>query len=75
MYPPLPAVAKTDLQGLLAALAHAPPEDRLELNLAALQWNTLAAYLQPLTLASGQVLFQKDVLDRTLYLLIRPHKD
>ena len=69
MFPPLPAVAKTDLQGLLAALANAPPEDRLELNLSALQWDTLAAYLQPLALASAEVLFHKDVLDRTLYLV------
>lgn len=71
MYPPLSSVAKADLQGLLAALAHAPPEDRLELNLSALQWDTLAAYLQPLTLASGEVLFQKDALDRTLFLVER----
>lgn len=69
MYMPLPAVAKTDLQGLLAALAHAPPEDRLELNLSALQWDTLAGYLQPLTLVPGEVLFQKDLLDRTLFLI------
>jgi len=69
MYPPLPAVARTDLQGLLAALNHEPPDDRLDLNLSALQWDTLGAYLQPFALVAGQVLFHKDVLDRTLYLV------
>lgn len=69
MYPTLLIVAKNDLQGLLAALAHAPPEDRLGLNLTAQQWDILAAYLQPLALAAGEVLFHKDVLDRTLYLV------
>lgn len=69
MYPPLPAAVKNDLQALLAALSHAPADDRLELNLSSLQWDTLAAYLQPLSLVSGEVLFQKGMLDRTLYLV------
>ena len=37
MYPSLSSVSKPDLQALIAAIAHAPAEDRLDLNLPPLQ--------------------------------------
>jgi hypothetical protein len=67
MYPPLSSVSKPDLQALIAAIAHAPTEDRLDLTLPPLQWETLGAYLLPQSLEPGQVLFQRDQADRTLY--------
>ena len=58
-----------DLQGLVAAIAHAQAEDRLEPTLSAAQWDALNGYLQPHGLVSGEVLFDRGAQDRTVFLV------
>ena len=61
--------AKLDLQGLVTAIAQATAEDSMGNALTPEQWDTLSAYLQPCTLAAGQMLFTQGANERTLYLL------
>ncbi|MBV8617884.1 MAG: cyclic nucleotide-binding domain-containing protein [Curvibacter sp.] len=58
-----------DLQGLVAAIAHAQAEDRLEPTLSAAQWDALNGYLQPHGLVSGEILFDRGAQDRTVFLV------
>ncbi|CAN5536187.1 hypothetical protein BH11PSE7_BH11PSE7_11570 [soil metagenome] len=60
---------KFDVKDLIAAIANATVDDALLLNLTPVQWETLAPFLQPLALASGQVLFKQGAADRTLYFI------
>ena len=64
-----PASNKSDLQGLITAIAQSTAEDGMGNALASEQWDILASYLQPCTLAGGQMLFTQGASDRTLYLL------
>ncbi len=58
-----------DLHGLVQAIAQAHSDDSMNNPLRPEQWDTLSAYLQPCTLAAGQLLFNQGVLDRTLFLV------
>lgn len=62
-------VMKLDVQGLVSAIAQSSAEDSMSNPLTPEQWETLSAYLQPCTLAAGQVLFTQGATDRTLYFL------
>ncbi|BDT69863.1 hypothetical protein os1_40550 [Comamonadaceae bacterium OS-1] len=55
------------LQGLMDALVLNKAQDGLNLKLSSAQWEALAHFLQPLTLAQGDVLFKQGAMDRTLY--------
>ncbi|HVR52290.1 MAG TPA: cyclic nucleotide-binding domain-containing protein [Pseudorhodoferax sp.] len=59
----------SDIQHLARAIAVATVDDRLLLELAPAQWESLAPYLQPMALAADQVLFKQGAADRTLYLI------
>ncbi|WP_394792322.1 Crp/Fnr family transcriptional regulator [Rhodoferax sp.] len=65
----LPADDKPDVRGLVDAIVVNKAQDGLPLNLAPAQWETLADYLNPLTLAQGSILFKQGALDRTLYFI------
>ncbi|MDF1486321.1 cyclic nucleotide-binding domain-containing protein [Ramlibacter sp. H39-3-26] len=67
MNAPLATPLRFDLQGLVDAIATAPADDSLNNPLTAAQWDALAGYLQPCTLAQGQVLFAQGTQDRTMY--------
>ena len=67
--PPSSPSAKLDPQGLVTAIAQATAEDSMGNALTPEQWDTLSAYLQPCTLAAGQMLFTQGANERTLYLL------
>lgn len=64
-----PASTKPDLQGLVTAIAQSTAEDGMGNALTPDQWTILVAYLQPCTLAGGQMLFTQGTSDRTLYML------
>lgn len=63
------AATRADLSRLVAAINAATFEDSMHNMLSPEQWEVLASYLQPVQLASGQVLFAQGSLDRTLYLV------
>ena len=65
----IPTPTRLDLQGLVHAIAQASAEDSLTNPLNSEQWDTLSAYLQPCSLAAGQLLFNQGAADRTLYLV------
>ena len=58
---------KADLQGLVQAISRAAAEDSLNNLLTTDQWELLGNYLLPVSIQSGQVLFAKGTVDRTLY--------
>lgn len=60
---------KLDLQGLVTAIGQATAEDSMGNALTPEQWDIFSAYLQPHTLAAGQMLFAQGSNERTLYLL------
>lgn len=62
-----PSPERHDIQDLVRAIAQAPADDAVLLSLPPAQWVELTAYLQPMALASGQVLFKQGAADRTLY--------
>jgi CRP-like cAMP-binding protein len=66
---PLRSPVKFDIQGLLQAIAHNHSNDGLKPALTQFQWELLAGFMQPFALAQGQVLIEKNALDRTLYLV------
>lgn len=63
----MPAPGQLEVQGLIDAIAHNLGEDGLILTLTIAQWETLTNYMQPVTMAAGQVLFKQGATDRTLY--------
>ena len=65
----LPIGSKVNLQGLLDAIAQATADDSMTNPLTPAQWDVLAAYLLPVVLPAGQVLFSQGATDRTLYLI------
>lgn len=67
MNDPLPSPIKLDLSGLTNAIVQATAEDSMSNPLSSAQWDILSAYLQPMTLASGQTLFLQGASERTLY--------
>lgn len=60
---------KLDLRTLIDAISQANAEDSMSNPLTPQQWDILSAYLQPMTLESGQLLFPQGALDRTLFLV------
>ncbi|MDB5847183.1 MAG: Crp/Fnr family transcriptional regulator [Rhodoferax sp.] len=64
---PLSPSTSLDAQGLVDAIAHNHSEDGLILALSTSQWETLSNYMQPVTMAAGQILFKQGAVDRTLY--------
>ena len=66
---PSPAASKVDLQGLIDAIAQASADDSMVNPLTPAQWDVLSAYLLPVVLQAGQVLFSQGATDRTLYLV------
>ena len=69
MNAPLPAHLAYDTSGLQQAIAADQGVDTLPLRLPRAQWDTLAQYLQPFALASGQVLMAQGAQDRSVYLV------
>ena len=61
--------SKAELAGLIQAITQAVSEDSMNNVLTPEQWDLLSAYLLPLTLSAGQVLFAQGAIDRTLYLV------
>ena len=66
---PSPVAAKTDLQGLLDAIAQAGADDSMTNPLSVAQWDVLSSYLLPVVLSAGQILFSQGATDRTLFLV------
>lgn len=58
---------KQDIQGLIEAFVHNHGEDALSRTVTPAQWEALATYMQPFTLAQSQVLITQGSQDRTLY--------
>jgi CRP/FNR family transcriptional regulator, cyclic AMP receptor protein len=58
-----------NVRGLVDAVAHNTVEDSLGKALTPLQWEAMAPFLQPFSLAQSQMLIAQGSLDRTLYFL------
>ena len=58
-----------NVRGLIEAVAHNTVEDSLGKALTPLQWEAMAPFLQPFSLAQSQMLIAQGSLDRTLYFL------
>lgn len=67
MNAPLAPSIKLDLQDLINAITQASAEDSLSNPLTPQQWEILSAYLQPMTLSAGQIVFPQGASDRTLF--------
>lgn len=61
--------ASADLSGLIQAITQATADDSMNNPLTPAQWELLSAYLLPVNLAAGQVLFAQGTVDRTLYMV------
>ena len=69
MNAPLPGNLRFDIHGLAQAIAHCHASDALRCQFSAPQWDILAAYMQPFSLASGRVLIEQGATDRALYFI------
>ena len=65
----MPAVAPSDIQGLVRAIAHCGASDALRCQFSQPHWDILGAHMQPFALNQGQVLMEQGTLDRTLYVI------
>ncbi|NML84512.1 Crp/Fnr family transcriptional regulator [Polaromonas sp.] len=65
----MPAVAPSDIQGLVRAIAHCSASDALRCQFSQPHWDILGAHMQPFALNQGQVLMEQGTLDRTLYVI------
>ncbi|MBQ0918046.1 MAG: cyclic nucleotide-binding domain-containing protein [Hydrogenophaga sp.] len=63
----LPAPMRADIMGLAQAMRQSGALDAVPLNLTEAQWQSLADFVQPVTLQQGQVLIEQGVKDRTVY--------
>ena len=63
----LPSHVRFDIMELAQSMKHSSALDAVPLNLGDAQWQTLANYLQPVSLQQGQVLIEQGVKDRTVY--------
>ncbi len=59
------------LQGLIDAISVSQGDDALSTAFSAQQWQGLAPYLQPHTLAQSQILFSEGSEDRTMFFIER----
>jgi CRP/FNR family transcriptional regulator, cyclic AMP receptor protein len=69
MNAPLPPHMRFDVSALVNAIVHDQAEDSLRNPFTTAQWDTLAPYLQPVALSSGDVLMRQGDVDSTLYLV------
>lgn len=58
-----------DLSALIQAMTTSVATDSAQSLLNAAQWELLAPYLQPISLAASEVLFAEGALDRNLYMV------
>ena len=65
----LPSSSKFNIQDLVQVFARNNVYDSFSVNLSPSQWDIVAAYMQPFTLAAGQVLIDQGSSDRTLYFI------
>jgi CRP-like cAMP-binding protein len=61
--------SKTDIKRLVAACLQNSSEAALAQHIKATHWEYLGSYLQPTTIAQGQVLISQGASDRTVYFL------
>ncbi len=59
--------SRFNIQDLVQVIARNNVYDAISVNLSPAQWETMAAYMQPFTLAAGQALIDQGSTDRTLY--------
>jgi CRP-like cAMP-binding protein len=59
--------SKFNIQDLVQAVTRNNVYDSFSVSLQSAQWELLAQYMQPFTLAAGQVLIDQGSADRTLY--------
>ncbi len=67
MNAPLPRDFRFDIEGLKRAMDEPGAKGRVRLRLTREQWEVLAGYLQPQSLAPGQILMAQGTTDRTVY--------
>ena len=67
MRPPITSASKFSIQDLVQVIARNNGYDTININLSPAQWELAATYMQPFTLAAGQVLIDQGSPDRTLY--------
>lgn len=63
------SAGKLPIDALVAAIADCPAQDALRCQLTALQWATLADYLQALDVPEGRVLIERGAPDRAVYFI------
>jgi CRP/FNR family transcriptional regulator, cyclic AMP receptor protein len=63
------ALAPPDIKNLIQAMQQSPALDAVRLQLSPPNWDILAGHLQPFSMDSGQILFERGAMDRTLYLV------
>jgi CRP/FNR family transcriptional regulator, cyclic AMP receptor protein len=63
------AEPKPDIHALAAAINHSPSTDALRCQFSPAQWEVLAGYFQPFSVAGGQVLIEQTAQDRSLYFI------
>ena len=59
MNAPQRGLIKSDIQGLVQAIARNHSLDAFSLNLTAFQWEVLSSYMQPFAMRQGQVLIEQ----------------
>ena len=69
MNAPLPTSLRFDIRGLATAIAHSHASDALRCQFTAVQWDVLAAFMQPFALQPGQSLIEQGAADQTLYFI------
>lgn len=69
MYPPSIPPNAHNVKGLIDAVARNVGDEALGKSLTAQQWEAMAPFLQPFTLAPSQMLIAQGSMDRTLYFL------
>lgn len=69
MNAPLRGPIKFDIQGLISAIKNNETGDCFSPVLTAFQWELLSSYMTPFAMVAGQVLIERNALDRTLYLV------
>ncbi len=67
MNAPLPRDFHYDIDGLKRAMDEPAAKDRVRLRFMREQWAVFAGYLQPQSLAPGQILMAQGTTDRTVY--------
>ena len=69
MNAPLPTSLHFDIRGLATAIAHSHASDALRCQFTPVQWDVLAAFMQPFALQPGQSLIEQGAADQTLYFI------